>query len=719
MELLLRAKGNPRIVNRRYRIALLSAALIVSAQFPGCSSGKGGGGGGATLYSIGGTVTGLSGSGLVLQNNGTDNSPVTANGIFALSQPVAANSAYSVTVLTQPTNPIQVCTVTNGSGTATSNVTSIQVACATTAFPIGGTVSGLTGSGLVLQDNGGNNLSILGSGPFSFTQPVDLGSTHDVTVATQPSNPSQVCTVNNATGTAIGPVSNVQVLCSLTVSGTVVDLTGHGLVLQLNGANNLPVSASGAFAFTEQIAYGSNYAVSVSTQPTTPNQACITINGSGAAQADVTNVEILCGNNWTWQGGANTPNQSGVYGTLGQPSATNNPGARFNSAAWTDKAGNFWLYGGIGYDSTGAENDLGDMWEYSGGQWTWVLGSNVIQPTPVWGTQGVAAPTNYPGSRVAAATWTDAAGNFWLFGGYGVYAFTGCPNCEAQFSDLWEFSGGQWTWVAGPNTPGGTGTYGTLGMPAPGNVPPARGAATIWIDAAGNLWLFGGFSSYNAPTGNFNDLWEFSGGEWTWMGGPNTLNQGGTYGTLGTAAAGNIPGSRNGEFLWIDSSGAVWLYGGFGYDSNDTYGDMNDLWKFSGGEWTWMGGANVVEQVAVYGTLGVPAAGNTPGARYNGNAWLDSSGNFWLFGGWGGASGGSLGDVWKYNGSQWAWMGGSYNLFQSPVYESVGLPGDPGARDGAASWVDKSGNLWVFGGEDGGISSHPEYLLSDQWKYTP
>ena len=163
MELLLRAKGNPRIVNRRYRIALLSAALIVSAQFPGCSSGKGGGGGGATLYSIGGTVTGLSGSGLVLQNNGTDNSPVTANGIFALSQPVAANSAYSVTVLTQPTNPIQVCTVTNGSGTATSNVTSIQVACATTAFPIGGTVSGLTGSGLVLQDNGGNNLSILGS----------------------------------------------------------------------------------------------------------------------------------------------------------------------------------------------------------------------------------------------------------------------------------------------------------------------------------------------------------------------------------------------------------------------------------------------------------------------------------------------------------------------------------------------------------------------------
>ena len=45
-------------------------------------------------------------------------------------------------------------------------------------------------------------------------------------------------------------------------------------------------------------------------------------------------------------------------------------------------------------------------------------------------------------------------------------------------------------------------------------------------------------------TGYLNDLWKYSAGEWTWMSGSNVVNQEGTYGTQGTAAAGNIPGAR-------------------------------------------------------------------------------------------------------------------------------------------------------------------------------
>jgi len=703
-------------------LILVSSAVLIS----GC--GSNGNGGGATVYSVGGTVSGLAGTGLMLQNNGTNNTPVTANGAFALNSPIAKNSSYDVTVLTQPSNPVQVCTVTNGSGIATSNITNIAVVCTTTAYTIGGTVTGLTGSGLVLQNNGGNNLSISGNGQFTFTQPVDLNNTYNVTVLTQPSNPTQVCVVSNASGTATADVTNVQVSCSSTIGGTVTGLSGKGLVLQLNGANNLPVNSNGAFTFTAQIAYGGTYLVTVFTQPSGPAQACIVLNGSGTAIADVTNIQLICNNNWTWIGGPSTSNQSGIYGTMGVPSPANNPGARISAATWTDLAGNFWLYGGTGYDSKGANNSLGDMWEYSNGEWTWILGSNSIQPNAVWGTLGVAAPTNYPGSRVGASTWTDASGNFWLFGGSGVYAISGCNNCVAQFNDLWEYSAGEWTWIAGPNTPDGAGTYGTKGVAAPGNVPPSREDATTWIDAAGNLWLFGGDSGYGSgstgnPTGSFNDLWKFSAGEWTWVGGSNTVNQGGTYGTLGTPASQNIPGARNGEFLWIDSSKTVWLFGGFGYDSTDALGSLNDLWKYSSGEWTWMGGANTVEHVGVYGALGQPASGNMPGSRTGGVSWIDASGDFWLFGGLGqGATVSfdeSLGDVWKYSAGEWTWMGGSNAPFQPAVYETVGLPGDPGGRDSAASWIDKSGNVWLFGGQNQGTSGYPGYWLSDLWKYVP
>ena len=74
-------------------------------------------------------------------------------------------------------------TSTGGSGTGTG-------------FTIGGTVTGLTGTGLVLQDNGGDNLTISKSGPFVFPTSVTSGGAYAVTVATQPTNPAQSCAVD-------------------------------------------------------------------------------------------------------------------------------------------------------------------------------------------------------------------------------------------------------------------------------------------------------------------------------------------------------------------------------------------------------------------------------------------------------------------------------------------------------------------------------------------
>jgi hypothetical protein len=137
------------------------------------------------------------------------------------------------------------------------------------------------------------------------------------------------------------------------------------------------------------------------------------------------------------------------------------------------------------------------------------------------------------------------------------------------------------------------------------------------------------------------------------MSGSNTHNQKGVYGTLGTPAAGNVPGSREAAISWTDSSGNGWLFGGDGNDSAGNAGFLDDLWEFnpSTGEWAWMSGSNVLGGVGTYGTLGTPAAANVPGGRWGASSWRDSSGNLWLFGGDGlpnSLAYGLLNDLWKY-----------------------------------------------------------------------
>ncbi len=96
-----------------------------------------GGGGNSTApatpatYTIGGTVSGLSGSGLVLQNNAGDDLAIAANGSFTFTTPVTSGLTYAVTVKTRPRVPQQTCTVTSGSGTASATVTGVAIACAT------------------------------------------------------------------------------------------------------------------------------------------------------------------------------------------------------------------------------------------------------------------------------------------------------------------------------------------------------------------------------------------------------------------------------------------------------------------------------------------------------------------------------------------------------------------------------------------------------------
>lgn len=109
------------------------SVVLTVALLAACGGGGSGEPSAPQAYSIGGSVTGLTGT-LTLQLNDANDLSITSAGSFSFSTNLPANSSYAVTVHTQPVG--QACTVTGGTGVATANVANVSVACApdTAAF---------------------------------------------------------------------------------------------------------------------------------------------------------------------------------------------------------------------------------------------------------------------------------------------------------------------------------------------------------------------------------------------------------------------------------------------------------------------------------------------------------------------------------------------------------------------------------------------------------
>ena len=346
------------------------------------------------------------------------------------------------------------------------------------------------------------------------------------------------------------------------------------------------------------------------------------------------------------------------------------------------------------------------------GEWVWIKGDNIVNQPGNYGVQGVPSPTNNPPSLYEPCEWTDLNGNFWLFGG---------SRSGSTYNDLWKYNPltNEWTWMKGPGIVDDPGNHGVQGISDPANNPPCRGFGVVsWVDDNGNFWLLGG-CTYTPFIALYSDLWKYniSTNEWTWMKGSNILNAAAVYGTQGMPAPSNVPGNRNEcAASWTDNAGDLWFFGG----QVEPTGSVNDMWRYNiaSNQWTWMKGSQFTNQPTVYGTLGIEAVGNTPGARSSYCDWKDNSGNLWMMGGIDFVHDSIFNDLWRYNvnTNNWTWMGGNSSVSAPGNYgtkcfaDSTNIPDARG--ENRAAWKDTHGNFWFFGGW-----LEPGPKKNDLWMY--
>jgi len=276
------------------------------------------------MYTIDGQVSNLAaGTQVTLYNNGADPQTVTANGYFPpFGVPVAYDGSYSVTVAA-PT-PGQTCTPSNNVGHGvTADITTVLITCSPIHYSIAGRVTGLNpGEQVTLNNSNGDAYTVTGTGagsiPFQFSELVAYDGSYNVTIGTPPIG--QTCTPSQNSGNDVtANVTNVLITCSTikyTIAGQVSGLTSGQVTLDNSNGDTTTVLSAGTananFQFTEQVAYGGSYNVTVGTQPV--GLTCTqTSNYSGSnLTANVTTVLITCTSQFTVSGqvtGLNSANQ--------------------------------------------------------------------------------------------------------------------------------------------------------------------------------------------------------------------------------------------------------------------------------------------------------------------------------------------------------------------------------------------------------------------------
>ncbi|MCA6364782.1 MAG: gliding motility-associated C-terminal domain-containing protein [Bacteroidetes bacterium] len=427
---------------------------------------------------------------------------------------------------------------------------------------------------------------------------------------------------------------------------------------------------------------------------------------------------------WTWMKGTTVPDFPGNYGIQNVPSPANEPPALYEAAEWTDLNGNFWIFGGILTGSSGGVYNSA-LWRFDPitNNWTWMKGPSSFSATSVFGTQGVPSPANYPSGRgFGAVSWTDLAGNLWLFGGCGLDG----NGSDTYLNELWMYNitTNEWTWMGGSLTGNSPGNFGTQGVPAPSNWPPGKCETSVsWVDGNGDLWTYGGLSL--PPVNSYDDVWRYNiaTNTWTWMSGqtpnPSISFTQPNYGILGVPSPANTPGTRQAYAHWQDTQGRFWMFGGYpvaGSPLNNTA----DMWMYDPTTllWTWMAGTSTTSFSPTFTSTCLP--GGVPAGTLEDRAcWTDACGRFWSMS----TSGisGNYSHLWFFDPTnlQFTWVTGTLSNSPPAVYGTQGVPAPANYPDGilgSNGFVSAQGDLWLFGGLlQSGAGSGTNLL----WRYQP
>lgn len=335
------------------------------------------------------------------------------------------------------------------------------------------------------------------------------------------------------------------------------------------------------------------------------------------------------------------------------------------------------------------------------GTWTWKFG-DLNNPSLVASGLGNFAPANAPGLRYAAAAWVDSTGLLWRYGGGGA-------------GDLWAYDPAlnQWAHMKGSLGATPAPVYGVQGVASINTEPGgAQFGHPAWTDQQGRLWMY----SLNFS----DDMWMYdpATGMWTWVkgsGGGSVVS----YGTQGVAAASNSPGLVNEtDCKWVDSNNNLWLYREL----------SGVLWKYeiATNMWTWMKGTP--NGGPVYGSLGVAAPANEPGAFQACPAvgtlyttWITSEDQLWMI--VNRPSANVDVEIWRYDiaTNEWTCMridsapfGANQTYGQSCVEDPAIFP--VARTEMRSRWVDGCGNLWIYGG--GNFCNLGNSTYGDLWRYS-
>ncbi|MBK8161778.1 MAG: beta-propeller fold lactonase family protein [Gammaproteobacteria bacterium] len=198
----------------------------------------------AEALAVKGTVSGLSGPGLVLQYNGGATLPIDANGAFSFDAGPAGGD-YEITILAQPAGSL--CNATENRGRLAADRTVLVKVDCIPAHTIGGTVAGLLGAGLSLRNNGKETIAVDADGGFAFPAAQPAGSAYSVTIVTQPDQ--SVCAVGNGAGrVGIDNVTRIAVTCRTNALGFayVLDSAAKSIFTFRIDAANGALTATGA-----------------------------------------------------------------------------------------------------------------------------------------------------------------------------------------------------------------------------------------------------------------------------------------------------------------------------------------------------------------------------------------------------------------------------------------------------------------------------------------